>query len=97
MRRVVHQNAVKNIFLFGDRDSSSDSPRFDAAIGLLPSGVTARWVGTDSPDAVLTRTRMHCGWSRRPYRNDAAVSGDQLGRTSGQPFWAPAADSSMRL
>lgn len=46
---------MKNIFLLGDRDATSPTHReLDAAIELLPSGVTARWIGTDSPDAVRT-------------------------------------------
>jgi CTP synthase (UTP-ammonia lyase) len=80
---------VKNIFLLGDRDSSSPTHReLDAAIELLPSGVTARWVGTDSPDAVRT-SQADAVWvvPGSPYRNDAAVySAISSARTSGQPF-----------
>jgi len=80
---------VKNIFLLGDRDSSSPTHReLDAAIELLPGGVTARWVGTDSPDAVRT-SQADAVWvvPGSPYRNDAAVySAISSARTSGQPF-----------
>jgi hypothetical protein len=46
---------MKNIFLLGDRDASSVTHReLDAAIGLLPSDVRARWLATDSADAMRT-------------------------------------------
>jgi CTP synthase (UTP-ammonia lyase) len=80
---------MKNIFLLGDRDGSSPTHReLDAAIELLPGGVTARWVGTDSPDAVRT-SHADAVWvvPGSPYRNAAAVySAISSARTSGQPF-----------
>jgi uncharacterized protein DUF5372 len=46
---------MKNIFLLGDHNAFSVTHReLDAAIKLLPNGVTARWVGTDTPDAMRT-------------------------------------------
>ena len=59
---------MRNIFLLGDRDANPVTHReLDAAVGLLPSGVKARWVGTDTPDAArtskgdaaLTESRAH--------------------------------------
>jgi CTP synthase (UTP-ammonia lyase) len=80
---------MKNIFLLGDRDPSSVTHReLDAAITLMPSGVSARWVGTDTPDAIRT-SRADAVWavSGSPYRNDAAVySAIRSARESGQPF-----------
>ena len=80
---------MKNIFLLGDRDATSPTHReLDAAIELLPSGVTARWVGTDSPDALRT-PHADAVWvvPGSPYRNDAAVySAISSARISGQPF-----------
>ena len=80
---------MKNIFLLGDRDTNSVTHReLDAAIGLLPSGVRARWVGTDTPDAMQTLD-ADAVWvvPGSPYRNDAAVySAITSARTSGQPF-----------
>jgi CTP synthase (UTP-ammonia lyase) len=80
---------MKNIFLLGDRDANSVTHReLDAAIGLLPSGVRARWVGTDTPDAMRT-SQADAVWlvPGSPYRNDAAVYvAITLARTSGQPF-----------
>jgi CTP synthase (UTP-ammonia lyase) len=82
---------MKNIFLLGDRDANSVTHReLDAAIGLLPSGVTARWVGTDTPEAMRT-SQADALWvvPGSPYRNDAAVySAIKSARTSDQPFLA---------
>jgi CTP synthase (UTP-ammonia lyase) len=80
---------MKNIFLLGDRDANSVTHReLDAAIGLLPGGVKARWVGTDTPDAAWT-SQADALWvvPGSPYRNDAVVySAITSARTSGQPF-----------
>jgi CTP synthase (UTP-ammonia lyase) len=80
---------MKNIILLGDRNAGSLTHReLDAAIKLLPNGVAARWVGTDTPDAMRT-AQADAVWavSGSPYRNDAAVySAIESARTSGQPF-----------
>lgn len=80
---------LKNIYLLGDRDASAITHReLDAAIRLLPHGVRARWVGTDTPDALRTAEADGL-WavSGTPYRNDAAVyAAIETARTSGQPF-----------
>jgi len=80
---------MKNILLLGDHNASSVTHReLDAAIKLLPSSVRARWVGTDTPDAMRT-SQADGVWavSGSPYRNDAAVySAIASARTSGQPF-----------
>jgi len=80
---------MKNIFLLGDRDAGSVTHReLDAAIKRLPSGVGARWVGTDTADAMRT-SEADAVWAvpGSPYRNDAAVySAIKSARTSGQPF-----------
>ena len=80
---------MKNIFLLGDRDANSVTHReLDAAIGLLPSDVRARWVATDSAEAIRT-SQADAVWAvpGTPYRNDAAVySAITSARTSGQPF-----------
>jgi CTP synthase (UTP-ammonia lyase) len=80
---------MKHIFLLGDRDANSVTHReLDAAIGLLPSGVKARWVGTDTPDATRT-SQADAVWvvPGSPYRDDAIVySAITSARTSGQPF-----------
>ena len=80
---------MKTIFLLGDHNTSFITHReLDAAIGLLPHGVQARWVGTDTPDAGRTG-QADAVWAvpGSPYRNDAAVySAIEAARTSGQPF-----------
>jgi hypothetical protein len=80
---------LKNIYLLGDRDAGAITHReLDAAIRLLPDGVRARWVGTDTPDALRTAEADGL-WavSGTPYRNDAAVyAAIKTARTSGQPF-----------
>ena len=80
---------MKNIFLLGDRDTSSLTHReLDAAISLLPGGVQARWVGTDTANALRT-SQAAAVWvvPGSPYRNDAAVfAAIKSARTSGQPF-----------
>jgi CTP synthase (UTP-ammonia lyase) len=80
---------MKNILLLGDRDGDSVTHReLDAAIGLLPSGVRARWVGTDTPEALRT-SQADALWvvPGSPYRNDAAVYfAIKSARTSSQPF-----------
>ena len=80
---------MKNIFVLGDRNAGSVTHReLDAAIKLLPNGVTARWVGTDTPDAMRT-SQADAVWavSGSRYRNDAAVySAIKSARTSGQAF-----------
>ena len=80
---------MKEIFLLGDRNAGSVTHReLDAAIELLPGGVRARWVGTDTPDA--KRTSQADGvWAvpGSPYKDDTAVySAITSARTSGQPF-----------
>ena len=46
---------MKNMCLLGDRDLNSVTHReLDAAIGPFPSGVKARCVGTETPDAART-------------------------------------------
>jgi CTP synthase (UTP-ammonia lyase) len=80
---------MKNIFVLGDRNTSFMTHRaLDAAIELLPSGVRAHWVGTDTPDAMRT-AQADAVWAvpGSPYRNDAAVyAAIETARTSGQPF-----------
>src|SRR4051794_34854082 len=80
---------MKNIVLLGDRDPNSVTHReLDAAIGLLPSGVKARWIGTGTPDAART-SQADAVWvvPGSPYRDDANVySAITSARTSGQPF-----------
>jgi CTP synthase (UTP-ammonia lyase) len=80
---------MKTIFVLGDHDDTSQTHReLDAAIELLPSGVRARWIGTDSPDAERT-SRADAVWvvPGSPYRNDVAVyAAIRSARTSGQPF-----------
>lgn len=80
---------LKNIYLLGDRDASAITHReLEAAIRLLPYGVRARWVGTDTPDALRTAEADGL-WAvpGTPYRNDAAVyAAIKTARTSGQPF-----------
>jgi CTP synthase (UTP-ammonia lyase) len=80
---------MKDIVVLGDRDPRSVTHReLDAAITLLPNGVTARWVRTDTAGALRTAD-ADALWvmSGTPYRNDAAVySAITTARTSGQPF-----------
>jgi len=80
---------AKHIVLLGDRDPSALTHReLDAAITLLPGGVQARWVGTDTPEAMRT-SDADALWvvPGSPYRSDAAVyAAITLARTSGQPF-----------
>ena len=80
---------LKNIYLLGDRDASAVTHReLDAAVRLLPHGVRAHWVGTDTPDALRTAEADGL-WavSGTLYRNDAAVyAAIKTARTSGQPF-----------
>lgn len=80
---------TKQIVLVGDRDTSSITHReLDAAIRLLPSGVEARWVGTNTPDAMRT-SQADGVWvvPGSPYRNDAVVyAAITSARMSGQPF-----------
>jgi CTP synthase (UTP-ammonia lyase) len=80
---------MKNIFVLGDRNASSVTHReLDAAITLMPRGVSAQWVGTDTPAAMRT-SEADAVWavSGSPYRNDGAVySAIKSARESGQPF-----------
>jgi anthranilate/para-aminobenzoate synthase component II len=80
---------MKNIFVLGDRNTSFVTHReLDAAIRLLPGGVRAHWIGTDTPDAART-SEADAVWvvPGSPYRHDAAVySAITSARTSGQPF-----------
>ena len=80
---------TKQIFLLGDRNTSYMTHReLDAAIGLLPTGVQARWVGTDTPDAARTAEADGI-WVApgTPYRADAAVyAAITSARTSCQPL-----------
>jgi len=66
---------MKNIFLLGDHKVGSVTHReLDAAIKLLPYGVTARWVATDTPDAMRTsQADAVLAVSGSPYRHEAAV------------------------
>jgi CTP synthase (UTP-ammonia lyase) len=80
---------MKNIFVLGDRNISFVTHReLDAAIGLLPGGVRAHWIGTDTPDAARTsEADAVLVVPGSPYRHDAAVySAIKSARTSGQPF-----------
>jgi CTP synthase (UTP-ammonia lyase) len=80
---------MKTIFVLGDRNPSAVTHReLDAAIKRMPSGVSARWVGTDTPEAMRT-SQADAVWavSGSPYRNDGAVySAISSARESGQPF-----------
>jgi CTP synthase (UTP-ammonia lyase) len=80
---------MKDIVLLGDRNSQFLTHReLDAAIGLLPNSVRARWVDTDSSEASLVGS-ADALWlvPGSPYRNDAAVySAIETARISGQPF-----------
>jgi len=80
---------MKNIVLLGDHNAGFMTHReLDAAITLLPGDVRARWVGTDSPEAIHT-DQADAVWvvPGSPYRNDAAVyRAITAARTSGQPF-----------
>src|ERR687892_606884 len=80
---------TKQIFLLGDRNTSYMTHReLDAAIGLLPTGVQARWVGTDTRDAARTAEADGIWLAPgTPYRDDAAVyAAITSARTSGQPL-----------
>jgi CTP synthase (UTP-ammonia lyase) len=82
---------IKHLFVLGDRNPAAITHQeLDAAIKVLPTGVRARWVGTDTPEA--QRTREADGvWlvPGSPYRDDAAAySAITSARTSGQPFLA---------
>jgi CTP synthase (UTP-ammonia lyase) len=80
---------MKTIFVLGDRNAASVTHReLDAAMQLMPNGVRARWVGTDTPDAMRT-SQADAVWvvSGSPYRNDGVVySAIESARESGQPF-----------
>jgi CTP synthase (UTP-ammonia lyase) len=80
---------TKQIFLLGDRNTSYMTHReLDAVISLLPSGVQARWIGTDTPDAVRT-SEADGLWvvPGSPYCDDTAVyAAITSARTSGQPL-----------
>ncbi len=80
---------MKDIVLLGDRNLQFVTHReLDAAIGLLPNSVRARWVATDSPEASLVAS-ADALWvvPGSPYRDDALVyTAIEKARTSGQPF-----------
>jgi CTP synthase (UTP-ammonia lyase) len=82
---------MKDVVLLGDRNPEFLTHRaLDAAIALFPPAVRARWVGTDTDDALHT-TDADAVWvvPGTPYRNDDAVySAITKARTSGQPFLA---------
>ena len=80
---------MKQIVLLGDRNVTYHTHReLDAALRLLPAGVRACWVATDTPDAARTSGADGL-WvvPGSPYRDDAAVyAAIRDARTSGQPF-----------
>jgi CTP synthase (UTP-ammonia lyase) len=80
---------MKQVVLLGDRNPEFVTHReLDAAIALFPSALSARWVGTDTPDALRTADADGL-WAvpGTPYRNDDAVyAAIAHARTSGQPF-----------
>ncbi len=80
---------MKRIVVLGDRNVGSVTHReLDGALAMLPEGVTARWVGTDTPDAART-SEADGLWVApgSPYRDDASVyAAITAARTSGQPF-----------
>ena len=75
--------------LLGDRNTDYLTHReLEVALSLLPSGVRAEWVGTDTPAAAKTADADGV-WvvPGSPYRHDAAVyAAITIARTSGQPF-----------
>lgn len=79
----------KHLLLLGDRNPDAVTHQeLDAAIGQLPSGVRAHWVGTDTPEAWCTADADGI-WvvPGSPYRDDEAVySAITTARTSRQPF-----------
>jgi CTP synthase (UTP-ammonia lyase) len=85
----VYTFTMKNIVLLGDRNTGFLTHReLDATITLLPGDVQARWVGTDSKEAMYV-DQADAVWvvPGGPYRNDAAVyRAIKMARTSGQPF-----------
>ena len=80
---------MRRIVVLGDRNPDYVTHReLDAALALLPPHVEARWVGTDTSDAMRTSAADGV-WvvPGSPYRNDAAVyNAITTARTSGQPF-----------
>ncbi len=80
---------MKDIVPLGDHNAAFITDReLDAAINLLPSGVKARWVGTDSPEASRAAD-ADAIWvvPGSPYKDDAVVyAAIEAARTSGQPF-----------
>lgn len=80
---------MKHIVLLGDRDPGYLTHReLDAAVKLLPSGLRAHWVGTDTADAARASDADGL-WvvPGSPYRDDATVyAAITAARTSGQPF-----------
>ncbi len=73
------------IALLGDKDLTFLTHRaLDAAAGLLPDGVTAEWVGTDTP-AARALDGFDGVWALpgTPYRDDAAALAAICG---GAPF-----------
>lgn len=81
---------MKNLVLLGDRNSQFVTHReLDAAIALLPSGVRACWVGTDTAEAATQAAEADALWvvSGSPFRNVAVVyAAIRHARVSGQPF-----------
>jgi CTP synthase (UTP-ammonia lyase) len=80
---------MKQIVLLGDRDPRYLTHReLDAVLTLLPAGVRARWIGTDSRD-VVSVPEADGLWvvPGSPYQDDDAVYASiTAARTSGQPF-----------
>ena len=75
MGRVRLRAMATRIALLGDKDLGYVTHReLDAAVALLPDGVEARWVGSDTP-AARTLTGVDGLWvlPGTPYRDDAAV------------------------
>jgi CTP synthase (UTP-ammonia lyase) len=80
---------IKDLVVLGDRNPAFVTHReLDAALALLPDGVSARWVGTDTSDARRT-TDADGLWvvPGTPYHDDdAAYAAITAARTTGQPL-----------
>jgi CTP synthase (UTP-ammonia lyase) len=81
---------MKNLAVLGDRNPQFITHReLDAALALLPDGIDAKWIGTDTPDAARRAAKADAVWvvSGSPYRNDEVVyEAIQNARLNGQPF-----------
>jgi CTP synthase (UTP-ammonia lyase) len=80
---------MKRLVVLGDRNPEYLTHReIDAAIALMPSTVSARWVGTDTPEAARTE-QADALWvvPGSPYKDDEAVyAAIEFARESRQPF-----------